>query len=76
MIFEKIAFPTPGFSEAPITAIEFGLKKIFLESYGDDECEYVIIIVSQIHGYMYSCYDLFWSEFHNATITSHTHINL
>jgi hypothetical protein len=58
MIFEKIAFPTPGFSEAPITAIEFGLKKIFFESDGDDESEYVIVIVSQIHGYMYSCYDL------------------
>jgi hypothetical protein len=42
-----MAFPTPGRSEAPITAIEFGLKKIF-ESDGDiagdddDESEYVI----------------------------------
>ena len=41
-----MAFPTPGRSEAPITAIEFGLKKIF-ESNGDiddddDESEYVI----------------------------------
>jgi hypothetical protein len=61
MIFENIAFPIPGLSEAPITAIEFGLKKVFFESDGDDddEDEYFIIIVSQIHGYMYSCYDLF-----------------
>lgn len=60
MIFEKIALPIPGLSEAPITAIEFGLKKVFLESDGDDddEGEYFIIIVSQIHGYMYSCYNL------------------
>ncbi len=65
MIFEKIALPIPGLSEAPITAIEFGLKKVFFESNGDvdvdgdnDEDEYVIIIVSQIHGYIYSCYDL------------------
>jgi hypothetical protein len=48
-----MAFPTPDRSEAPITAIEFGLKKIF-ESDGDiddeddedddddDESEYVI----------------------------------
>jgi hypothetical protein len=67
MIFEKIALPIPGLSEAPITAIEFGLKKVFFESNGDvddvdgdnDEDEYVIIIVSQIHSYIYSCYDLF-----------------
>ena len=67
MIFEKIALPIPGLSEAPITAIEFGLKKVFFESDGDsgddddddDEGEYAINIVSQIHGYMYSYYDLF-----------------
>jgi hypothetical protein len=43
-----MAFPTPGRSEAPITAIEFGLKKIFEsdgdidDDDGDDESEYVI----------------------------------
>ena len=75
MIFEKIALPIPGLSEAPITAIEFGLKKVFFESNGDvdvdgdnDEDEYVIIIVSQIHGYIYSCYDLL-KYIHNSKIT-------
>ena len=31
MIFENMAFPTPGFSEAPIIAIDVGERKIFFK---------------------------------------------
>ena len=31
MIFENMAFPTPGFSEAPIIAIDIGERKIFFK---------------------------------------------
>jgi hypothetical protein len=35
MILENIALPTPGFSDAPITAIDRGERKTLFES-GDD----------------------------------------
>jgi hypothetical protein len=34
-MFEKIAFPTPGLSEAPMTAIDRGERKIFCELVDD-----------------------------------------
>jgi hypothetical protein len=37
IILEKIALPTPGFSDAPITAIDRGAKKILFESVAYDD---------------------------------------
>jgi hypothetical protein len=36
LMLEKIALPTPCFSEAPITAIDRGERKISFESLDDD----------------------------------------
>jgi hypothetical protein len=36
-ILENIAFPTPGFSEAPITATDWGLRKIRFSSIDNDD---------------------------------------
>ena len=58
-MFENIAFPTPGFSDAPITAIELGLKNIFFGT--DDD---IINTVSLNHGYIYSSYYLVLSSYY------------
>jgi len=34
-IFENMALPTPGFSDAPMTAMDRGERKIFCESVDD-----------------------------------------
>lgn len=43
MMLEKIALPTPGFSEAPITAIDCGERKTFFESADDGILKYKIM---------------------------------
>lgn len=30
-MFENIALPTPGFSDAPMTAMDLGVRKIFFD---------------------------------------------
>ena len=37
MILENIAFPTPGFSDAPITAMDRGARKLLFDRVGPTE---------------------------------------
>jgi hypothetical protein len=64
MILENIAFPTPGFSDAPITAMDRGARKLLFDRVGptedvdDNEGEDEVLVVEgmeKVNNITYKC---------------------
>jgi hypothetical protein len=65
MILENIAFPTPGFSDAPITAMDRGARKLLFDRVGlkeedvddkeDVEEVLVVEVMEKLNNITYKC---------------------